>query len=153
MKLIKAQKDFLAGLLFLAVAAVFTVGLTELSVGSASQMGPGYFPMVLIILMGLFATILMVNGLGADGEPISGYSWRVPALIVLPIVLFGATLSKLGLVPALSAAIFTTTYAGRAQTLSASLVTTAVVVALCWGIFIWGLGLPIPSFGSWAGGY
>ena len=45
---IKSQKDFVSGAMFTVTGAAFAWNAaTAYTVGTAGQMGPGYFPMVL----------------------------------------------------------------------------------------------------------
>ncbi len=151
--LIKNPKDFFAGILFLLIVALFAWGLRELPIGSAFRMGPGYFPMVLIIILTGLAIAIMINGLRAKGEPLGMIPWRGLILITAPIVFFGATLKGLGLVPSLAITVFATTLASREWNILYAVGTTAVLVIFSWLVFVKGLGLPISLFGPWAGGY
>ncbi len=150
---IKNPKDILAGILFLAIAAVFAYGLRELPIGTAFRMGPGYFPMLLSGLLALLGLFILVNGIRVEGPPIGEIPWRGVLLIILPIAFFGMTLKGLGIIPSLSIAIFGTTLASSHFRLSTALLNTAVLVISSWLIFIKGLGLPISLFGPWVGGY
>jgi len=49
--MIKSQKDFFSGLMFAIIGAGFAWGATSYSVGTGARMGPGYFPMLLGILL------------------------------------------------------------------------------------------------------
>jgi putative tricarboxylic transport membrane protein len=151
--IIRSPKDFFCGLLLLAIAAVFAVGLFDLEIGSAFRMGPGYFPLVLTLLLAGLGIAILVNGLRIPGEPIGMIPWRAILLIVLPVVFFGATLRGLGFLPSLSIVVFSSTLASREWNLRFALVTTLLLVAACAAIFIFGLGLPISLFGPWVGGY
>ena len=48
---IKSQKDYFSGLMFMAVGAAFAGVSSTYTIGSGARMGPGYFPMVLRILL------------------------------------------------------------------------------------------------------
>ena len=48
---IKSQKDFFSGLMFTVVGASFAYGATNYSIGSGGRMGPGYFPLLLGVLL------------------------------------------------------------------------------------------------------
>jgi hypothetical protein len=50
---IKSQKDFFSGLMFSAVGAAFALGATTYTVGNGARMGPGYFPLMLGILLAI----------------------------------------------------------------------------------------------------
>lgn len=151
--IIRSPKDFFCGLLLLAVAGVFAIGLRELDIGSAFRMGPGYFPLVLTLLLGALGLAITVNGLRVQGEPVGALPWRGLILIVLPVIFFGLTLRGLGLVPALSISVFLTTLASREWNLWVALATTFFLVLGCVALFSYGLGLPISLFGRWVGGY
>ena len=51
--LIKSQKDFFSGLMFTVTGAAFAYGATGYSIGTGGRMGPGYFPLLLGIILSL----------------------------------------------------------------------------------------------------
>ncbi len=53
---IKSQKDFFAGLMFMCVGVAFAWGATTYNVGTGARMGPGYFPLMLGILLALIGS-------------------------------------------------------------------------------------------------
>lgn len=150
---IRNPKDFFTGVLLLVIAAVFAYGLTELRIGTAYRMGPGYFPMVLTGMLTIFALILVISGFRTDGEAIGEIPWRALLIVTVSIVLYGITLKGLGLVPALALTVLLSTFAAKKWDAKAAIGVTIVLVAACYGIFLKGLGLPISPFGPWVGGY
>lgn len=150
---IKNPKDFFAGLLFLVIVAVFALGLRELPIGTAFRMGPGYFPMVLLFILAGLGVAILVNGLRTQGEPLGELPWRGLLMITAPIVFFGATLKGLGLVASLGITVFATTLASKKWDVLYAVLTTLILVAFSWLVFIKGLGLPISMRGPWIGGY
>lgn len=150
---IKNPKDFVAGLLFIATSALFAYGTLELSVGTAFRMGPGYFPMVLCIILAGLGLAVMINGVVVDGEKIINFAWRGLLNIILPVVFFGATLRGLGFVLSLAVTVFLVSIASSRFKLRTSLINVGVLVFSSWLIFIWGLGLPIQVWGPWVGGH
>ena len=150
---IRNPKDFFTGILLLVIVAVFAYGLTELQIGTAYRMGPGYFPMVLTGMLAIFAIVLVINGFTTDGEAIGEIPWRALIVITASIVVYGATLKGLGLVPALSLTVLISTFAADKWDAKAAIGVTIVLVAASVGIFVKGLGLPLSMFGPWVGGY
>jgi len=150
---IKSPKDFWCGLLLMAIAAIFAAGLFDLPIGSAFRMGPGYFPLVLTILLALLGLSILINGLRVQGPAIGAISLRALLFIILPIVFFGSTLRGLGLVPSLTITVLATTLAARDWNWAVALPTTLVLVVACVAIFVFALGLPLSRFGPWVGGY
>lgn len=150
---IKNPKDFFAGILFLVIVAIFGWGLRELPIGTAFRMGPGYFPMVLLIILTGLGVAILINGLRTKGEPLGTIPWRGLVMITAPIVFFGATLKGLGLIASLGITVFTTTLASREWGVLYAIGTTFVLVVFSWLVFVKGLGLPISLRGPWIGGY
>ena len=77
--LIKSQKDFFAGLLFIAIGLGFAWGATDYELGSTARMGPGYFPMALGALLAALGAVIAFKALvieTADGEPVGRWAWR-----------------------------------------------------------------------------
>ena len=67
---IKSQKDFWAGLMFLAFGLFFAIyGAAHYQMGTAVRMGPAYFPTLLGGLLTILGAIVLAQSLAAgDGE-------------------------------------------------------------------------------------
>jgi hypothetical protein len=61
--MIKNLQDFLAGLLFLAFGVGFGWAATRHPLGSAADMGPGYFPLLMGLLLGLLGALMLFKAL------------------------------------------------------------------------------------------
>lgn len=57
------MKDLLTGLLFLSVGAIFAVSSWQLSISMSDEIGPGYFPLLVSLVLGVTGTILIVKQL------------------------------------------------------------------------------------------
>lgn len=145
---IPVNKDVVAGAIFLAFSIGFGVVSTAYPMGTAAQMGPGYYP---LLLSGVLAALGIAIGLGG---------WRKPAqrlVVVRPValacvlaapLLFAITLRPLGFVLAvILTSLLATMAAPRMRWLPR--VLSALGMALgCTAIFIWALGIPLPLFGT-----
>ena len=58
---IKSQKDFFSGLMFMLVGIAFAWGATSYNVGTGARMGPGYFPLVLGVLMAFLGLVIAIK--------------------------------------------------------------------------------------------
>jgi hypothetical protein len=140
------NKQFLSGLMFLFIGAVAIFIAQDYPMGSALRMGPGYFPIVLGGIIGLFGIYELVKGL-LKPEAIKG-NWSIRALIVLPLsaVLFGITMEYAGFVPAMIVLIVASSAAGPEFKLWEVGLMAVIMTAASVGLFIYGLGLPYPLF-------
>ena len=146
---LRNNKDFLAGLLFLVLGVLTVFFARDYAIGSAARMGPGYFPTVLGGLLCLFGLTIMIRGM-RSGAPVQGeWGWRPLGLITLSIVVFGFTMEKLGLVPALILLFFIAALAGREFRFREVLLLAVLMSAFAAAVFVYGLQLPYPLFGSY----
>ncbi|MEG0201441.1 MAG: tripartite tricarboxylate transporter TctB family protein, partial [Comamonas sp.] len=82
---IKSQKDFFSGLMFLVVGLAFAIGASNYTIGSGARMGPGYFPLILGVLMAILGAAICVSGLTKGpqgGDKIGKWAWK-PVFFVL----------------------------------------------------------------------
>jgi len=129
-------------LIGIGMAAVYIA--KDYRLGSMLRMGPGYFPMVLGVILVLFGINIMVKGL-IKGEKIQGnWSLRGLILLTLSLVLFGVLMERAGLIPALVVLIFGSASAGKKFRLVEVCLLTVVLTVLSVVLFVWGLGLPYP---------
>jgi putative tricarboxylic transport membrane protein len=140
------NKRFLSGLMFLGIGGVAIFMAQDYPMGSALRMGPGYFPIVLGGLMGLFGIYELILGV-MKSDPVKG-NWSIRALLILPLaaVIFGIMMEKLGFVPALIALIFVSAAASKEFKFLEVLISAVVITIASVGVFIYGLGLPYPLF-------
>jgi len=95
---IKSQQDFYSGLMFIGVGVAFAVGATTYHIGEGARMGPGYFPLMLgILLAGLGAFILFESLVveTEDGEPVGKWAWKPLGFVLLANFVFGILLGGL----------------------------------------------------------
>ena len=152
MELNSARKDLGAGALFVAFGLAFATTANGYDVGSPTNMGPGFFPLVLgglLVLLGLL--IAGKAFLSPDTSEFGPVPWRSAALLVAAIVFFGATVRGLGLVPALFGSVLLAALAGRDVRVVSALVIASSLTVLSVLIFIVLLQLPVPLFGAWLG--
>jgi hypothetical protein len=146
---IKSSKDFFAGLLFLAIAAVFAYGVIELPIGTAFRMGPGYFPLVLALILVLLGIVVIVQAMRVAGEPLGAIAWRGIAFILPAPIFFGLTVRGLGFVPALFFTALIAAFASARMKPLPALVLAFAVTIFATAVFSYGLGLPYERFGPW----
>ena len=143
---LRNNQDFCAGMMFFLTGTIAIITARDYPFGSTLRMGPGYFPVVLSVILIVFGLITMLKGL-RQGEKIRG-SWSIRALIILPfsLVLFGILMEVAGFIPALIGLIFLSAASSREFKFKEVLLLTLVLVAIAWVVFIWGLGLPYFMF-------
>ena len=93
---IKSQKDFFSGLMFMAIGVAFAWGATTYTVGEGARMGPGYFPLMLGILMAILGAAVTFKALVVEsvgGDKIGKWAWKPLIFVILANLSFGALLA------------------------------------------------------------
>ncbi len=140
-----ANRDFLAGLAFVLIGVLaVAVAARDYPMGTAMRMGSGYFPAVLGGLLALMGALVMARG-ARSGEKVKGeWGWKPLAFVALAFVLFGLVMPRLGLVPALAAAILASAFGGREFRWKEALVLAAVMSAATAFVLLYVLKMPYP---------
>ena len=88
-----------------------------------------------------------------SGEAISVIAWRPLTLVLGAIVLFALLLPRAGVLIALPCLIVVGALASKNSRLDLKSIAALVgLVAFCVLVFVKGLGVPMPLFGTWFGG-
>jgi hypothetical protein len=147
-----AQKDVLAGLFFIGVALLGLWMSRDYQIGTALRMGTGYVPRLLCwVLLGL-GVLVALQGLragAAEFGPFAEFWWRPFVFVPLSILAFAYSIESLGAIVASALLIAVGAFAGRDMRPLEVVATAAILIALCWFIFIWGLGLPLSAWPDW----
>jgi putative tricarboxylic transport membrane protein len=146
--MIRSPKNFMVGLIFTGLALLFGISSMRLNLGTAGQMGPGYFPLTLSIALGLLGLAVLVLGFRKPGEAPGGTNVRGVILVMAAVAVFAFGVRPLGLVPTVMISSFLFSSAGRGFH-PVSAVLAALVLSLgSWAIFVIGLRMPWAPFGT-----
>src|SRR5262249_33747123 len=138
--LIRAPKDFWSGVMFCGFALVAVVAARGYSLGTAGKMGPGYFPLLLGLVLGGPGVVLIVRAVVLDGEPLPRFQLLPLLIIALAVCLFGALIEPLGLVVALAVLVVLSAWAGPQFRWLETAGLAAVLIAFSIGVFVYALG-------------
>lgn len=146
--MIRAPKFFFVGVILFGIALLFGLSSLSLNIGTAGRMGPGYFPLMLAIALGLLAVAIVAIGFIKDGEGPGAANIRGILMVGLGVGFFAFSVRPLGLVPAVFVSSLLFSLAGR-EFHAVSAATAALVLTLgSWALFIVALGMPWRAFGS-----
>ncbi|HJR21292.1 MAG TPA: tripartite tricarboxylate transporter TctB family protein [Dongiaceae bacterium] len=146
------SKDLSAGLLFIAIAALFAAGTIELDLGTPLRLGPGAFPLLLAGVLALLGLIIVAQAFRRPTAHVVAVPWRGVFLIVAAPVLFGLTVRGLGLVASLALIVAVSAFASQRMSLKLAAALTVGLTIFCLLVFNVGLGLPLRLVGPWLGG-
>ena len=145
----KRTRDYLGGILMMALGLAAAGGGSSYRLGELSRMGPGYFPVALGILLALAGLAIAVTARFTryEGEiDVLAPEWRGWFCICASIVAFVALGKYGGLLPATFAIVFIAALGDRKNSIvsAAALALACVVVAVV--VFRWALQLQFPLF-------
>ena len=144
MSFIRSPKDFWAGVLFVSLGIAAIVISDNYKLGTAARMGPGYFPLILGILLIVLGAIIALRGVRINGEAIPAWKWR-PLLVVLgSVVMFGAIVPTLGVLISTVLLIVAASAASHEFRPKEALIIGVGLAVLSVGVFIIGLKLILP---------
>ncbi len=152
---IKSQKDFFSGLMFSTMGIAFAWGATTYTVGTGARMGPGYFPLLLGILLAVLGGFIMFKAMvveTADGEKIGKWAWRPLIFIISANLLFGVLLGGLpsigipamGLIVAIYGVTIVSSLADGRFRLKEVLLLATILAVGSYVAFVWVLKLQFP---------
>jgi hypothetical protein len=161
--MLKNQKDFFSGLVFTAIGVAFALGAKTYQVGDAARMGPGYFPLMLGIILALMGIAITISALLSgppDAAPIGKWAWKPLSFVLMANVAFGALLVGVpslgipgfGLVVAIFALVAIASLAGDQFIVKEVLILSAILSVGSYLAFIKLLALQFPVWPSFITG-
>ena len=143
---VKSPQDLGAGAVFVLIGLAGLYFGRELAFGTAARMGPGYFPILLSVLILAIGIIVAIRGLTTEGPPIEPVQLRPIAMIIAAILIFGVLIDVVGLVlTALLLTVFAA-YARREVKLTETILLGAGLAVFTVAVFVYLLGQPLPAW-------
>lgn len=160
---IKSQKDFFAGLMFMGVGVAFAWGATTYNVGTGARMGPGYFPLMLGILLALIGVLITFKALVVEtvgGDKIGKWAWKPLVYIIAANIVFGILLAGLpaikfpafGMIVAIYALTFIASMAEPGWKFKTTFILATVLAVGSYLAFVLALKLQFPVWPSFITG-
>jgi hypothetical protein len=146
---IRNPKDFWTAIIYIAVGSIFLIISRDYPMGSTFKMGPAYFPTVLSSLLIIIGGISLARSFIRQGTPVGGFAFRGLLLVIAATALFGLIVRGAGLIVALPALVIVSASASIGFRWGESLALAAGLTLFCIGVFLKGLGVPLPVVGSW----
>ncbi|WP_061934660.1 tripartite tricarboxylate transporter TctB family protein [Aureimonas sp. AU22] len=137
-------RDVATGIVLIGVSALGLYMNTAYQVGSSSQMGPGYMPLVVFTIVLALGVAILLTGLRNGPDPLEAWAIRELGLILGAMTVFGLLLERTGLAVSIILLVVISGLADRSQTVKGIAGLAVFLVALCWVVFILGLGLNVP---------
>jgi hypothetical protein len=146
--------------MYLVIGGAFAWGATGYTIGKASRMGPGYFPLLLGSILALIGAVVLFKAMVVDtedGEKIGSIAWKPLGYIIGSNLAFGILLGGLpsigvpamGLIVAIFALVFIASRAGDVYKVKEVFILSIVLAILSYLAFIKLLNLQFqvwPSF-------
>jgi hypothetical protein len=141
---VKSPQDFGAAILFLTIGIAGVYFGRDLAFGSASKMGPGFFPTILSCVIVAIGAIVGLKSLAIEGPPIEPTKLRPLLFILIAIVAFGYLIEQVGLAITTAALTVFAAYARQDVNLKETAVLAVFLSAFAIGVFAYALGQPLP---------
>lgn len=152
------RKNVLSGLMFMAIAALGLWLSRDYPIGTLRRMSTGFMPQALCWLLMALGCVVLLQGLlertRAD-DPVEAEitearenHWSI-LFVAASLVAFALTIERWGLIVAIMIMVLIASFAYRGLKWWETLVTAGVLVALCWAVFVLGLGMTakvLPEF-------
>jgi len=153
---LRLKRDYYAGALMVLLGLIAANDGTHYPIGTLRQMGPGYFPIALGVLLIVIGILIAgtAAGAAASEEDVVAIrpEWRGWACIIAGPTLFIAIGRYAGMLPATFACVFVSALGDRQNTLKSATILAAGVSIFGVLLFHYLLKLPMPmlSWGTWS---
>jgi len=143
---IKSPQDLGAAVFFIAFGIAGVYFGRDLQFGTASKMGPGYFPVILSWVIIGIGIVVGFKALTIEGPPIEPFQLRPIFIIIAAILAFGYLIDRLGL--AITAVLLTVLagFARRDMKLLETILLGAGLGLFCVLLFVYVLLQPFPAW-------
>jgi hypothetical protein len=143
---IKGSQDFAAGIMFFAFGAIALYVGWDYPMGEAHRPGTGVLPHILSWFLMVMGAILIAKGVTTEDEGMGTWTWRPFICTVLAVVAFGLFIDDLGLIVTMILSLTICALGTPETRWREFIVFLALMIAIGVGMFVWALGMPIPTW-------
>ena len=141
--------------MFMAVGLAFAWGATTYSIGTGARMGPGYFPLLLGVMMAILGAVITFNSLVIErvgGDKVGKWAYKPLVYIIAANLLFGVCLGGLpsiklpamGMIVGIYVLTFVASMAEAGWKVKATFILATVLAVMSYVAFVLILKLQFP---------
>lgn len=160
MKIKINKEELLSGLVLVLIGGLTIVGSLNYKIGTLARMGPGYFPLIIGVIIAVLGLMLLFKLSDdqypqeklekniSDFPPLAFKNQVITWVLVISSVLAFIILSKYGgLLPATFFLVFISAFADNKNNLKIALSAATVLTLFTVAVFHFGLRLQMPLLG------
>jgi len=150
---LRNKQDFWSGVMFIILGSGFALQATQYSMGTAARMGPGYFPFWLGVVLALIGALVLIGSLApkATETTIDKFDFRIVALVVGSVILYGLILRPLGVYISVFILVVVSSLASHEFNWKVAAANGIFLVIFSYLAFVRGLGLIFPLWPAFLG--
>lgn len=137
-------RDVIGGTALIVIGVFAAVYAQPYEIGQLQNMGPGYFPTVLGILLAILGVCVATPAFFCVGASIK-VEWKSLFWVILSILTFALLLNTIGLVGTVASTVLVSSMASNLSWLHRSILSVCIS-AISYAIFVFGLGMLIPTW-------
>jgi hypothetical protein len=142
--MVRNRKEAWAGVVFMAFAAFILVQVHDYDMGTPTQMGPGFFPTMLAVLLAVLGAVTTWRGVRSSlAAPVGTLPLMPLAFVSVGALAFAALIGRHGLAAAIVAMLALSCYGRLRQRPLEVAVLCVSLVAVAYVIFILVIQLPV----------
>jgi len=145
------KTEFLSGLLLVGFGSGALLIARNYRIGTAFRMGPGYFPVVLALLLIAIGIVVALSAFRSGEGKVPRVAWRPLFVVTGATVLFGLIINGAGLLLTTLALVVASRLARPGYPWLETAILSVALSALCAGIFHFGLRIQMPLLPTWWG--
>ena len=145
------KTEFLSGLLLVGFGSGALLIARNYRIGTAFRMGPGYFPVVLALLLIAIDIVMALSAFRPGEGKVHRVAWRPLFVVTGATVLFGLIINGAGLLLTTLALVVASRFARPGYPWLETAILSVALSALCAGIFHFGLRIQMPLLPTWWG--
>lgn len=139
----RGNADLYTGLLLSAIAAFALIYIRSLEVGTVLEMGTGFFPLGLALILLGMGLVLIGKGVLVGGPAVETLYLRPLFFVLLSFLLFGVLVGRLGLICAIVVQVLVAHLGSSETRFRESLILSVVLAAASSVLFVWILKIPV----------
>lgn len=135
-------RDIIGGFALVAIGLFAALHAQRYDIGELQEMGPGYFPTALGILLIILGLFVAIPAFFREGSPIK-IEWKSLIWVLISIAIFALALPKAGLIIATVLSVIAASIPSKSSW-KTRLILAVSIAALTYVVFLFGLGMVLP---------